>query len=355
MPPLYLTQQNAFASKDGDTLVIRYTEKTEEQAARRRYHRVPLHKVTEVIVFGNVTLSTPLLTALLKTGTSVTYLTRWGKYVGTLGNGLSNNGQVRRGQHALAAHLESAFAIARACVEAKLSNQRVLVLRSGRYRESAALRETAEKLRETLGAIRSIPQPEGLVADIAHRQRDSAFGALFGYEGRAGRDYFSTFGEMLNDDWNFSGRNRRPPRDPVNALLSFGYALLTGQCIGACYAAGLDPFTAFLHAPVYARPALALDLMEEFRPVIVDSVVLRVINTGQLTPTDFEERLGGVYMSDTARRTFVEAYERRMNTEVIHPLRGETMTYREVILTQARLLAKVCLGEEAEYRPFLVR
>jgi len=153
----------------------------------------------------------------------------------------------------------------------------------------------------------------------------------------------------------FDGRNRRPPRDPVNALLSFAYALLAKDFTIALHAAGLEPLVGFYHRPRFGRPCLALDLMEEFRPIIADSVVISAINTGVVSDSDFVRAAGAVALSSSARRNFIQAYERRMDQEVTHPAFGYRLSYRRVLEVQARLLTRFLLGEIAEYPQFLVR
>lgn len=155
--------------------------------------------------------------------------------------------------------------------------------------------------------------------------------------------------------FDFQGRNRRPPRDPVNALLSFAYALLAKDFTVTLQAVGFDPYLGFYHAPGYGRPSLALDLMEEFRPIIGDSVVLSVLNTGEVTAGDFITRGGAVALSPTGRKAFLAAYGRRMDTLVSHPVFGYSISYRRVLEVQARLLGRFLSGEIPEYPQFLTR
>jgi len=179
-------------------------------------------------------------------------------------------------------------------------------------------------------------------------------------EGSAARLYFQNLNSMLQSgvalpDFDFSGRNRRPPRDPVNALLSFCYALLTKDLVNAVTTVGLEPLVGFLHQPRFGRPALALDLMEEFRPLIADSVVLSLINGGIVKPREFIITSAGVAMKDAARKKTIQAYERRIDQLVTHPIFGYRISYRRVLEVQARLLGRVILGEIAEYPAFRTR
>jgi len=181
---------------------------------------------------------------------------------------------------------------------------------------------------------------------------------LLGLEGTAARLYFGAFPLMLKTDMGtltLEGRNRRPPRDPLNALLSFVYSLLTKDWTIACGVAGLDPFLGFFHRPRFGRPSLALDLMEEFRPIVGDSVVLSLVNGGAVSPTDFVRRGLGVALTDAARRRVISAYERRMDELITHPTFGYRISYRRTFEVQARLLGRFVMGEIAEYPPFRPR
>ena len=181
--------------------------------------------------------------------------------------------------------------------------------------------------------------------------------SLVGVEGAAAHLYFQNFTHLLRQpqvfDW--SGRNRRPPKDPLNALLSLGYALLTKQMTVCLTAIGLDPFMGFLHQPKYGKPALALDMIEEFRPLIVDSVVITVMNTGEITPAHFISRNGAVALTATGRKIFISAFERRLNTEITHPIFDYRVSYRRILEVQARLLSRQLMGEINNYPTFRTR
>ena len=182
--------------------------------------------------------------------------------------------------------------------------------------------------------------------------------SLRGIEGAGTAAYFGVLGNFLPEELHFKGRNRRPPKDPANALLSFGYALLANSVEGAVYLAGLDPYLGFLHVVDYGRPSLALDLMEEFRPVLVDALVLDLANHGRVRSEDFEERDGGVFLQGEGRKRLIEGYQRRLEERVAYPVsaeRVERISYRRCLEYQVRRLARVVLGEEAAYKAFLVR
>jgi CRISP-associated protein Cas1 len=176
-----------------------------------------------------------------------------------------------------------------------------------------------------------------------------------GYEGAAARDYFQGLGRILGPDWAFTHRQRRPPPDPVNAMLSFGYTLLANEAVAACQIAGLDPYLGFLHASRRGRPSLALDLMEEFRPVLIDSTVVRLTRTGQVTPADFTTTDGACRMIDTARRAFLTAFETRMLTLAHHLAEQRRIPWRHALAAQARQIAGVITGRLPDYRPVIWR
>jgi CRISPR-associated protein Cas1 len=173
-------------------------------------------------------------------------------------------------------------------------------------------------------------------------------------EGLAAREYFACWSQMLKQPWTFSGRNRRPPTDPVNALLSFAYGLLRSQVSAAVHLAGLDPYIGYLHEVTRGQPAMVLDLMEEMRPLIADNVVLSVLNNRELQPQDFTESLGAYLLSDAGRKTFLQAFERKLSDEFTHPVFGYRVSYRKAIELQARLLARH-LQEDVPYKPLSLR
>ena len=201
---------------------------------------------------------------------------------------------------------------------------------------------------------------QDLKRDHAHAAQAQSLEELLGIEGTAARRYFSEFRGMLKTDgvqpdFDFDGRNRRPPKDPVNALLSLAYAMLAREWTVTLHAVGLDPYLGFYHQPRYGRPALALDMMEEFRPLIADSVVLTAINNGEVRSEDFIRRMGSVALTPEGRRRFIETYERRMSQEITHPVFGYQVSYRRILEVQARLLGRYLCGEIPEYPSFTTR
>ena len=184
---------------------------------------------------------------------------------------------------------------------------------------------------------------------------NSAWGQLLGYEGSGSAYYFGVFEKLLKQELGFRKRVRRPPTDPVNAMLSLGYVLLANQVASAVNVTGLDPYVGFLHGAKYGKPALALDLMEEFRPLVVDSVVLSLVNTKAIKAKDFTETLGAYRLTDGGRKVFYQKFEERLNTTIQHPTFDYKVTYRKAIEVQTRLLGKWLVGEVEQYIPFVVR
>jgi len=195
----------------------------------------------------------------------------------------------------------------------------------------------------------------GELAKKAQRAEDAT--SLLGIEGTAAREYFAGFAQLLKGSpvFNLEGRNRRPPRDPVNALLSFLYAMLTKELTVVVHTSGFDPMLGLFHRPRYGRPSLALDLAEEFRPLVADSTVLTLVNNGEVSESSFIRRSGGVALTDPGRKAVIAAFERRMDTLVTHPLFGYRISYRRILQVQARLLGRAILGEIDNYPSFSTR
>jgi CRISPR-associated protein Cas1 len=314
-------------------------------------------KVDQVAVYGDSTITSPALLALLEQQVDICFLTYHGQFKGRLSGGFSKNAGLRIAQHraAVVNDPDRALLAAKAFVSGKLANMRTLLLRTNRKLDDPAVKAAADAIAGVIKQVERL-QPDGHPPpDASHPQADSAWGSLLGLEGNGTARYFGVFGKLLKHDLGFAGRKRRPPTDPVNALLSFGYALLSNQTFSAVNLVGLDPYVGFLHGSKYGKPSVALDLMEEFRPVVVDSVVLTLINTGALQAGDFDEALGAFRLTEAGRRTFLQKYEERLNTTIQHPAFGYSVTYRKAIELQTRLLGKWLVGEIPEYVPFTVR
>jgi CRISPR-associated protein Cas1 len=353
MATLYLTEQRSFVRKDGDTLVVQIPA-DRQKGTERRQVRVPLVKVDQVVVMGDSTVSTPAVLALLEQNADICYCSFYGQYRGRLEPAFSKNSLLRIEQHRVHDDPVRSFALAKSFVTAKLANQRTLLLRSNRKREDAEVTRAAESLKRVLDQATDL-EPDGGPPDPAVPQANSALGSLLGLEGAGGSFYFGAFGRLLNQDLGFRKRTKRPPADPVNALLSYGYVLLTNKVASAIQVVGMDPHVGFLHSSQYGKPALALDLVEELRPVIVDSVVLTVINNRILQEKDFEEEIGAWRLSESGRRTFLTKFEERLGTEIQHPTFGYKATYQKCVELQVRLLAKALTAEIADYPALKVR
>lgn len=322
--PLYVQGQGYRVGMSGLRLQVKDRDGKVSAEAR-------LEHTSHVVIFGNVQVSAQALRELCAREIPVVYSSYGGWLQGrTEGVGHKNIG-LRIMQFEMAANESKSLLIARTLVSTKILNCRTL-LRRNHASPSARLLSDLKELAAT-----------ALEASGAE--------ALLGIEGVAARVYFSAFDGMLKvrprQDWRFElkGRNRRPPRDPVNALLSFAYSLLAKDCLLAIVGAGFDPYLGFYHRPRYGRPALALDLMEEFRPLVADSAVLTAINTGVVAPDDFIRSGHGVALTDAARRRFIECYERRLAEIIRHPIFGYRVSYRRVLAVQARLLARYVQGE----------
>lgn len=327
--PLYVVTQGAVVGKTGERLEVRKAGEPEAY--------VRLLDVSHAALFGNVQISAAALRALADRGAPVLHFT-YGGWLAAVTTGPNHkNILLRMAQYRRATHRRGSLAIAQVIVAGKIRNQRTLLRRNHRARPQTVVNELA-RLAQAAQRIQSMP-------------------ALLGVEGTAARLYFSYFSGMLRSglSFDFSERTRRPPMDPVNALLSFLYTLLIKDCTTACLAVGLDPYLGFFHQVHYGRPSLALDLAEEFRPLIADSVAITLINTEVLGPNDFVQRGPACALKDGARRRTIEAYEMRMESLIRHPLFGYAVSYRRVLEVQARLLARTVLGELRTYRPFTTR
>lgn len=299
--------------------------------------KLPLHQVRAIYLYGAVQVTAQAAESCLENGVDVAYFAASGRFLGLL-RGLPMSGvDARLGQARLFEEPFFRVKLARACLRAKIHNQRVMLMRNGEVPDRV-LRLMAEA-RDATDDARTIPE-------------------LMGCEGAAANLYFEQFASMLKGDawkFDFQGRNRRPPRDPMNALLSLGYSILAKELAGVCHAVGLDPFLGFMHQPRYGRPALALDLMEEFRPLIADSVAVTLVNRGEIDPGDFIRSANGTFLNEQGRRRFWEAWFRRMDTDVKHPQFGYTMSYRRMLEVQARQLWRVVRGDAPVYHGFTTR
>ncbi|MCB9140439.1 MAG: type I-D CRISPR-associated endonuclease Cas1 [Caldilineaceae bacterium] len=358
MTTLYLTEPYSTVRKDGETLIVKIPENKEADQPPRTV-RVPMMKVDQVVVLGNSTVTTPALLALLEQNADVCFCNYWGAFQGRLAPAASKNVYVRLAQFRAHEGYRTRVLLAARFVRGKLHNQRTLLLRTNRTvtdDESAQLiARAAETIRALIVEVDNLEVEEDGPLDPSRPQLKSALGALQGMEGAAAAAFFKGYGRMLKQPMGFNGRNRRPPTDPVNALLSFGYTLLLNHVLSAAHIVGFDPFIGFLHSEGYGKPALALDLMEEMRTPVADSVVMTVINKQILRGEHFEETFGVCRLKPQGRKLFLQQFEQRLNTEITHPVFGYKATYRRCIELQARLLAKYLMGETPVYKAFQIR
>ncbi|NLH00068.1 MAG: CRISPR-associated endonuclease Cas1 [Chloroflexi bacterium] len=356
MTALYVTEPYSLVKKDGDTLLVDIPANRELKREARKI-RIPLIKVDQVVIVGDSTVTAQALAALLEQHAQITFLSPYGAFRGQIVPPNSRNSLLRLAQFRAHDDPARALALAKAFVAGKLANQRTLLLRSNRKLNDDAITQAAEALRGLMGQVEALESDGSPPADPSRPQAGSTWGSLLGLEGGGSARYFGVFGRLLRGDpvLTFEDRNRRPPRDPVNALLSYGYTLLLHQAVGALQTVGLDAYVGYLHSAQYSKPALALDLMEEFRAPVVDSTVLTLINNRILNSSDFKTELDVCRLTDAGRRTFLGKFEERMSTEIAHPVFGYKATYRRCLELQARLLAKNLLGEIDHYPPFKVR
>ena len=334
--PVYVQAYKAKIGKKGEELEISIDDKPVKTAR--------LIDTSQVVVMGNVYITTPCMQELMKRDIPISWHSYGGWFFGhTVGTG-HKNVELRTAQYRASFEDHTCLAIARNLVRAKIQNCRTLLRRNWR---------SEEKADDLLAALKSFADKTARVSDLQQ---------LLGIEGAAAAVYFGAFDRLIKkpDDprqmsFDFNTRNRRPPTDPVNALLSYAYSLLVRTWTVHLSAVGLDVYRGFYHQPRYGRPALALDIMEPFRPLIADSVVLQAINNGEIRPTDFISAAGSVALTDNGRKRFIAAFERRMGQEVTHPLFGYKVNYRRLFEIQARLFGRYLLGELPEYPNFTTR
>ncbi len=335
--PLYLNTQGLRVGKSGGVLRIKERSKVVQD--------VRINEVCQVNLMGNIQISTQAVQQLCQSDKPICYFSQGGWFYGVTTGLNTKNVMLRRTQFRLAEAPWFRRRVARKLVAGKIRNQRTMLLRNHVEPPKAELRE--------------------LQRLMARAESASSLEELLGLEGLAARIYFGLFAGMLKrgNEWDgeptvsfdFRSRNRRPPRDPVNALLSLGYSLLAKDLTVACYSVGFDPMIGFYHQPRHGRPALALDLMEPLRPLIADSAVLSAVNTKMVAERDFVTAGRAVALTAAGRRSFFRAYEARMDTLVTHPLFDYRVSYRRLLEIQARLLAKTIDGEVAEYPVFVTR
>ena len=349
MSIFYITDQGAYLTKKGTRLVV--------EKRGQIIHWVHAFKVDQVVLMGAVSVSPAAIAYLLQEGIDTVFMSIHGKYRGRLISQFGKNVELRRTQFKKMEDEGSRLALAKAYIEGKLVNSRVLLRRYNRELNHAEVTKAIHQIRLI---SRKIPDAESVES-------------LMGFEGHSAAAYFGCFGKLLRvTDIAFEGRNRRPPRDPVNVLLSLGYTLLANAIQTQVHVAGLDPYLGCLHGVEYGRPSLVLDLMEEFRPVLVDPLVLMLINKKIIRTTDFykpEEREPAAFdcaeeqssregypilLTYEGMKKFIVHFESRLNQKVMYLRKAQRLSYREVCLEQVRLLSRHLQGD-AQYAPYVTR
>ncbi len=334
---LYVTTQGSYLAQEGDTVLIRVEKETKM--------RLPIHTLASIVCFGQVSCSPPLMGLCAKHGVALAFLTEYGRFLARVQGPVSGNVLLRRMQYRQADDPETSASIARTIVAAKIANSRTALLRAARERDSGIQELTAAA--DHLGALlKSLKNPMPL---------DS----VRGVEGDAARAYFAVFDHFVTvqkEDFFFRERNRRPPLDNVNALLSFLYTLITHDMSAAIEAVGLDSAVGFLHRDRPGRPSLALDLIEELRPFLADRMALSLINRMQIKGKGFvKSETGAIAMDDDTRKEVLVAYQKRKQEEIQHPFLGEKMAIGLLPHIQALLMARYLRGDIDAYPPFLWR
>jgi len=336
---LFVTTQGAYLAKNGETVVVRVDGDTKA--------RFPIHNLGGIVCFGNVGCSPFLMGHCAENQVGITFLSEHGRFLAKAVGKTSGNVLLRREQYRRTDDEESAAAIARNMVSAKVANCRTVLTRAIRDHEAKIDVETVRSAATTLARV------------ARETLTETSLARLRGLEGDAAKTYFSVFSELVTSNerkFAFAARSRRPPLDPMNALLSFLYVLLAHDVESALESVGLDPQVGFLHRERPGRASLALDVMEELRPVIADRLALTLVNRQQVKPNGFTVQDGGaVLMDDATRRTVLKGYQDRKRDELQHPFLKEKVEMGIIPFTQALLLARHLRGDIREYPPFAWR
>ncbi len=334
---LYVTTPGTYLATEGETVVIRVDHEVKL--------RVPLHMLEGIIGFGRVSASPQLMAKCSERGIGMSYMTERGRFLARIQGPISGNVLLRREQYRRADDEQHSADLARAFVTAKLANSRAVLQRALRDHPNSAGKEPTES---------AVAQITRIIQQV---RTASAVDSIRGMEGEAARAYFGVFDHLIlhqKDSFSFSRRSRRPPMDAVNALLSFLYTLIRHDAASALEAVGLDPQVGYLHRDRPGRSGLALDLMEEFRAFLADRLTLSLINRKQVAESGFEvHETGGVYMSDSTRKTVLTAFQDRKQEEIRHPYLNERTTVGMLPHLQALLLARHLRGDLEGYPPFL--
>jgi CRISPR-associated protein Cas1 len=330
---LFITTQESYLAKDGECVAVKLGEQTRA--------KIPIHTLSGLVLFGQVSISPFLLGHCGQNGVTVSWLTEYGRFLGSFHGPTSGNVLLRRTQYRISDDPQKSRDLARAFCVGKIYNCRTVLRRAAREREDADIDRACERLGNCLARL----------------ERDISLDEARGIEGEAAQVYFSVFDKMiLAPGFTFNGRNRRPPLDEVNCLLSFLYTLLTHDIRSALESVGLDPQVGFLHRDRPGRPSLALDLIEEFRPWQADRLALTLINKKQLVPKDFQRtESGAILLRDEARKTVLTAWQERKRDEMLHPYLNEKLPIGLMPQAAARLLASHIRGDLDLYPPLVLR
>ena len=334
---LFVTTQGAYLAKEGETVVVKV-----EKEIRLR---VPIHTIGGIVCFGNVMCSPFLMGFCAERDVAVSFLTEYGRFMARVQGPVSGNVLLRREQYRRADDLIFSAGMARSALTGKIVNCRTVLQR--------ALRDHSDKL--DTDQVRYVVKRLGRYLESF--QSNESLDVLRGFEGDAARTYFNVFDQLIisqRENFSFTGRNRRPPLDNVNCLLSFLYTLVMHDIRSALESVGLDPAVGFLHRDRPGRPGLALDLMEEFRPFLADRLALSLINLRQVQKKGFRKSdSGAVLMDDETRKTVLVTYQKRKQEEILHPFIEEKVTVGLLFHTQALLLARYLRGDLDGYPPFI--
>ena len=329
MAILYITQQGAVLHKSGNQIVVKKEHNVLQE--------IPIVHLDEVVIFGNGHITTQTIGYLLHKNIPVSFLSSQGKYKGKLQPQYTKDTLIRQQQFAIAADSSRCLSLAKCFVRGKLIN-------AIRFSQRQRTQNT-----EVKSAVRSIRQTLEKLA------RAKNLDSLLGYEGIGAAAHYRAFQQFLADEWGFTTRQYRPSPDPINAMLSLGYTLLHNHVYAFTNVVGFDPYCGYYHQPKHGHAALASDLMEEFRQIVVDGYVLSLVNNNRIRPEDFEQTDKGSRFNKQALDKFLAGYYDRMLQTFQHPTRNEKTNYLRCIELQVRHLARVVRGEEETYRPFLIR
>lgn len=336
---LYITSDDAYIRKERETFVV--------EVNNEKVFQAPTHSIENIVCFGFKLLTPALMAYCAENNVGISYLSENGKFLARVYGAQHGNVLLRKAQYAISDDEIQSLAIAKPIIAAKVSNYRNLLLRHKRNHPEAPDLEAITLSADTMGKrLSNIEQSESL-------------DELRGYEGECAVLYFGVLSSLITaqqEDFIFTQRTKRPPLDPANAMLSFLYAILANDIRSALETVGLDPQVGFLHQLRPGRPSLALDVMEEFRAYLGDRIMLNLINLKQVTKKDFEIRESGeVRMSDDARKTLLNAYQKRKQEEIVHPFLDEKMTIGLLPHVQAQLLARYIRGDIQSYPPFYLK